>query len=207
MTAIILLSLAVSGAAATLAALLGLPLGALLALARFPGRAALVVLVNALLGLPPVVVGLALYIALSHPGAPAWLFTPWAMICAQTLLATPIVAALAHRVLEGEWARYGRVMQASGAGRLRALPHLLAIARTGVATAVLAGFGRAISEVGAAIAVGGDIAGRTRIMTTAIAFETSQARLELAVGLALVLVGISVTVAAAVLVLAGRRRA
>ncbi len=197
---VVLLSLGVSGAAALLAALLGLPLAALLALGRFPGRAALVVVVNALLGLPPVVVGLAFYLTLSRPGLLAWLHTPWAMIAAQTVLATPIVAALAHRALARQWQLYGRVMQASGAGRLRALPHLAALAKGGIATAVLAGFGRALSELGAAQAVGGDIAGRTRVLTTAIAHEAGNP--DLAVALGLVLVGIIVAASATVLAIA-----
>ncbi len=206
---IILLSLMVSGSSALLAALLGLPLAALLALSRFPGRGAVVVAVNALLGLPPVVVGLVLYLALSRAGplgTLGWLFTPWAMICAETVLAIPIVAALAHRALERQWLQYGRVMQASGAGRLRALPHLLVMAHRSVATAVLAGFGRTVSEVGAVLVVGGNIAGHTRTMTTAIALETSKGNLDLALGLGLVLVGISVAVSATVLVLTGGRR-
>lgn len=203
------LSLAVSGASAVLAALLGLPLAALLALGRFPGRGVLVVAVNALLGLPPVVVGLVLYLAFSRAGplgSLGWLFTPWAMITAETVLAVPIVAALAHRALERRWAEHGRVMQASGAGRIRALPHLLVMARRSVATAVLAGFGRTISEVGAVLVVGGNIAGHTRTMTTAIALETSKGNLDLALGLGLVLIGISVTVSATVLVLTGGKR-
>jgi tungstate transport system permease protein len=206
---IVLLSLAVSGSSAALAAVIGLPLAALLALGRFPGRGVLVVAVNALLGLPPVVVGLVLYLAFSRAGplgSLGWLFTPWAMVCAETVLAVPIVAALAHRALERSWAEHGRVMQASGAGRVRALPHLLRMARRSVATAVLAGFGRTISEVGAVLVVGGNIAGHTRTMTTAIALETSKGNLDLALGLGLVLIGISVTVSATVLVLTGGRR-
>ena len=202
------LSLAVSGSAALLAAMLGLPLAAALALCRFPGRRALIVLVNALLGLPPVVVGLFLYLALSRAGplgSLGWLYTPAAMVLAETILATPIVAALAHRALAAAWARHGRTMQAAGASRLRAVPHLLAMARRTVATAVVAGFGRTISEVGAVLLVGGNIAGHTRTMTTTIALETSKGNLELALALGLVLIGVSLTVSATVLVLAGER--
>src|ERR1019366_2903376 len=154
----------------------GIPLAAVLALARFPGRRALVVAVNALLGLPPVVVGLAMYLLLSNAGPLGFLgllFTPAAMVLAQAILATPIVAALAHRVLEARWAEFGRALQASGASRLQALPHLLAMSRRPLTTAVLAGFGRTISEVGAVLIVGGNIAFHTRTMTTAIALETS----------------------------------
>ena len=202
------LSLAVSVSAAVLAAVFGLPLAAVLALCRFPGRRVLIVLVNALLGLPPVVVGLFLYLLLSRSGPLGelgWLFTPSAMVLAETILATPIVAALAHRALETRWAAFGRTMQASGAGRLRAVPHLLMMARRTVATAVMAGFGRTISEVGAVLVLGGNIAGHTRTMTTAIALETSRGNLELALALGLMLIGISVTVSATVLVLAGER--
>jgi tungstate transport system permease protein len=206
---IIGLSLAVSLAATLLAVLLGLPLAALLALARFPGRGGLVVAVNALLGLPPVVVGLLLYLLLSRGGplgGLGWLFTPWAMVLAQTVLAAPIVAALAQRAIETPWRAYGRTMQAAGASRLRALPHLLRIGRRGVATAVLAGFGRTVSEVGAVLVVGGNIAGSTRTMTTAITLETSKGELGLAVALGLVLIGVTVAVSASMLVLVGERR-
>lgn len=203
------LSLAVSLASSALAAGLGIPLAALLTLGRFPGRRALVVLVNALLGLPPVVVGLALYLALSRAGplgALGWLFTPVAMVMAQAILATPIIAALAHRGLEACWRDYGRTMQAAGASRRRALPHLLRMARRPIATALLAGFGRTVSEVGAVLVVGGNILGFTRTMTTAIALETSKGNLDLALALGVVLVGISVMISATVLVLTGARR-
>ncbi len=206
---VIAVSLTVSGSAALLAALLGIPLAALLALARFPGRRPLIVLVNALLGLPPVVVGLALYLLLSRAGPLGdlgWLFTPQAMVLAETILATPIVVALAHRALDAAWAAHGRTMQAAGASRLRALPHLLRIARRHVATAVVAGFGRTISEVGAVLIVGGNIAGHTRTMTTTIALETSKGNLDLALALGMVLIGISVSVSATVLILAGERK-
>jgi tungstate transport system permease protein len=206
---IVELSLAVSLGAAVLASVLGIPLAAVLALARFPGRRALVVAVNALLGLPPVVVGLAMYLLLSNAGPLGFLgllFTPMAMVLAQAILATPIVAALAHRVLEARWAEYGRAFQASGASRVQALPHLLAMSRRPLTTAVLAGFGRTVSEVGAVLIVGGNIAFHTRTMTTAVALETSMGNLELALSLGLVLIGISVTVSSAVLVLGEGRQ-
>ncbi len=206
---IVVLSLSVSLASSLLAALLGIPLAALLALARFPGRRLLVVLVNALLGLPPVVVGLALYLLLSRAGplgGLGWLFTPWAMVMAQAILATPIVAALAHRALESCWRDYGRTLQAAGASRRRALPHLLRMASRPIATALLAGFGRTVSEVGAVLVVGGNILGVTRTMTTAIALETSKGNLDLAMALGLVLVGITVMISATLLVLTGARR-
>jgi tungstate transport system permease protein len=201
---IVLLSLAVSLSSAVLASAIAIPLAALLALVRFPGRGVLVVAVNALLGLPPVVVGLAMYLLLSNQGplgSLGLLFTPGAMVLAQAILATPIVAALAHRILEVRWAEYGRALQASGASRVRALPHLLAMSRRSLATAVLAGFGRTVSEVGAVLIVGGNIAFHTRTMTTAIVLETSRGNLGLALALGLMLIGISVTVSSAVLVL------
>jgi tungstate transport system permease protein len=206
---IVTLSLAVSLSATSAAALLGLPLGAALAIYRFRGRRPLVVVVNALFGLPPVVVGLMLYMAFSHSGPLGrlgLLFTPAAMIVAQTILAAPIIIALVHRASERAWARYGDAFLIEGASRLRALPHVLAIIRAEALTAVLAGFGRTVSEVGAIILVGGNIRGETRTMTTAIALETSQGNLALALGLGTVLIGISVTVSAAVFALAGRGR-
>jgi tungstate transport system permease protein len=194
---IIVLSLAVSLSATALAGLIGTPLGAGMAVYEFPGRQILVVGVNALLGLPPVVVGLALYLLLSRSGplgALGLLFTPGAMVLAQTVLAIPIVTALVHSASTDLWADYGGALQVDGATRLRAIPHLLAMARTRVVTAVLAGFGRTISEVGAILIVGGNIAGYTRTMTTAIVLETSKGDLSLALGLGFVLIGISVAV-------------
>jgi len=205
---IVALSLTVSLSSAAIASVFGIPLAAVLALARFPGRGLLVVGVNALLGLPPVVVGLAMYLLLSHQGplgVLGLLFTPLAMVLAQAILALPIVAALAHRVLEERWSEFGRAFQASGASRLRALPHLLAMSRRPLSTAVLAGFGRTVSEVGAVIIVGGNIAFHTRTMTTAIVLETSRGNFPLALSLGIVLIGISITVSSAVLVL-GRGR-
>jgi tungstate transport system permease protein len=205
---VVALSFGVSVSATLLASVAGISAAALLALSRFPGRGLLVVVVNALLGLPPVVVGLAMYLLLSHEGPLGplgLLFTPAAMVLAQAILATPIVAALAHRVMEARWAEYGRAFEASGASRLHALPHLLAMSLRPLTTAVLAGFGRTISEVGAVLIVGGNIAFHTRTMTTTIVLETSRGNLELALSLGLVLIGISVTVSSVVLLLGGEQ--
>ena len=204
---IIALSLRVSLSATAAAALLGLPLGALLAVWRFPGRRALVVLVNALLGLPPAVVGLALYLLLSRSGPLGFfglLFTPAAMVIAQTVLALPIVTALAHRAAEGLWREFGEPLMDLGATRWRSVAALLAMGRLGMLTAVLAGLGRTMSEVGAIIVVGGNIAGYTRTMTTAIVLETSKGDLPLALGLGLVLIGLTILISAAAFALAGR---
>ena len=201
---IVALSLGVSLSATACSIVLGLPLGAALAVFRFPGRRALIVIVNALLGLPPVVVGLALYLVLSHSGPLGvlrLLFTPGAMVLAQTVLATPIVTALVHRAVADLWADYGGALQVDGATRLRAIPALLAMGRMRMLTAALAGFGRTISEVGAILVVGGNIAGYTRTMTTAIALETSKGNLSLALGLGFVLIGISIAVSATVFAL------
>jgi tungstate transport system permease protein len=196
---IVALSLTVSLSATVVAAIVGLPGGAALAICRFPGRRLLILLANAFLGLPPVVVGLALYLMLSHSGplgALALLFTPSAMVIAQALLATPIITALAHRAIEEPWQEYGGALRVDGATQFRSIRMLLAIARRSVVTAVLAGFGRTISEVGAVLIVGGNIAGYTRIMTTAIVLKTSEGELGLALGLGLVLIGISIAVSA-----------
>ncbi len=201
---IIALSLAVSVSATALATLFGTPLGAALAVYGFPGRQILVVTFNALLGLPPVVVGLALYLLLSRSGplgALGFLFTPGAMVLAQTILALPIVTALVHSASADLWAEYGGALQVDGATRLRAIPHLLAMARRRLVTAVLAGFGRTISEVGAILIVGGNIAGHTRTMTTTIVLETSKGNLSMALGLGFVLIGISVAVSATIFAL------
>ena len=201
---IVALSLTVSVSATAVAAVLGLPGGAALAICRFPGRRLLILLANAFLGLPPVVVGLALYLVLSRSGplgALSLLFTPGAMVAAQTVLATPIITALVHRAIEEPWQEYGAALRVDGATPLRSIRILLAISRRSVLTAVLAGFGRTISEVGAVLIVGGDIAGYTRIMTTAIVLKTSEGELGLALGLGLVLIGISITVSASAFVL------
>jgi len=183
---IIGLSLGVSLSATVLATLLGLPLGGVLAVYDFRGRRALAILLNGLLGLPPVVVGLTLYLLLSRSGPLGWLrllFTPGGMILAQATLATPIIGALAHRALQGPWHEYGDALRVDGASRLRVIGMLLLIARPPVLTAVLAGFGRTISEVGAILIVGGNIASYTRTMTTTIVLETSKGNLPIAVGL------------------------
>jgi tungstate transport system permease protein len=198
--AIVRLSLAVSLSAVTLAALAGMPLGALLALTRFPGRAALVVLLNALMGLPPVVVGLAVYLLLSRSGplgAMGILFTPTAMVIAQTILIVPIIAALTRQTVEDLWVEYRdelSAMDVSPAGRMMTL---LWDARFSLLIALLAGFGRAAAEVGAVMIVGGNIDGFTRTMTTAVALETSKGNLPLAMGLGLVLVVIVLAINAA----------
>src|SRR5881394_2923851 len=193
--AIVRLSLAVSLSAVALAALAGMPLGALLALTRFPGRQAVIVLLNALMGLPPVVVGLAVYLLLSRAGplgALGVLFTPTAMVVAQTILITPIVAALSRQVVEDAWDEYRDQLRSLGERRFGAAMTLLWDLRFSLVTIVLAGFGRAAAEVGAVIIVGGNIDGLTRVMTTAIALETSKGDLPLALGLGVILVTIVV---------------
>jgi tungstate transport system permease protein len=200
LVAIVGLSLRVSLTAAALGFALGAPLGALLAATRFPGRGALLVLVNALLGLPPVVVGLVLYLLVSRSGplgSLGLLFTPGAMVIAQGALALPIVAALAHRTCEALWAEYGDALRVDGVGAGHASLILLAMAPAPLVTAFLAAFGRAIAEVGAILMVGGNIRGYTRTMTTSIALETSRGDLALALGLGLVLVSLTLLVSAA----------
>jgi tungstate transport system permease protein len=204
---IIGLSLTVSLSATVAAAAIGLPAGAALAVWRFPGRRLLIVAVNSLLGLPPAVVGLVLYLVLSRSGPLGWLdllFTPGAMVLAQAVLALPIVTALAHRAVEALWATYGDALMDLGADRRRAVLALIAMGRLSMLTAVLAGFGRTMSEVGAIIVVGGNIAGYTRTMTTSIVLETSRGDLPLALGLGFVLIGLSLMISAAAFALAGR---
>ena len=187
---ILLLSLEVTSASLVLASIAGLPIGGVLALLPFPGRRAVVVGLNALMGLPPVVVGLLVYLMLSRSsplGGLGWLFTPKAMVAAQFILITPIVAALSRQVLEDLWEEYDEQLRSLGAGRLRAIPTLLWDGRFRLLTTILAGFGRAIGEVAAVIVVGGNIAHATRVMTTAIALETSRGDLPLALGLGFVL--------------------
>ena len=194
---IVLLSLRVSLTAVAVAALVGLPLGALLAVARFPGRNAVVVALNALMGLPPVVAGLLIYLVLSRSGPLGplgLLFTPTAMVIAQAALITPILAALAREVLEGLWEEYAEQLRSFGAGPWRAVPTLLWDGRFALLTVLLAGFGRASAEVGAVMIVGGNIEGFTRVMTTAIALETSKGDLPLALALGIILMAIVVTV-------------
>jgi tungstate transport system permease protein len=203
------LSIGVSLAATAIAAAVSLPLGSALAIFSFRGRRLLVVLVNAFFGLPPVVVGLILYLALSRSGplgSLELLFTPAAMVIAQAILATPIMTALVHRASERAWARYSDELICDGASRAQAIPQILRIIRAELLTAVLAGFGRTISEVGAVILVGGNIRGLTRTMTTAIALQTSQGELSLALALGAVLVGISISISATVFALAGSAR-
>jgi tungstate transport system permease protein len=200
--AIVSLSLAVSLTASICALAIGAPLGMALAIYRFPGRGALVVIANALLGLPPVVVGLAVYLLLSRSGplgSFGILFTPAAMIIAQCALGTPIVVALVHRTAKGLWDVYGDSLLVDGAPGLRALGPLMRMGREGLLTAFLAAFGRAIAEVGAIIIVGGNIRGYTRTMTTAIALETSRGDLSLALALGMILIVLSMTVSAVTL--------
>lgn len=185
------LSLQVSLSAVLIATLLGLPLGAALAVGRFPGRQLLIVLLNALMGLPPVVVGLVVYLLLSRAGplgSLGILFTPQAMIIAQTLLILPIIAALSRQSIEDAWREYDEQLRSLGAGRLSAAMTLVWDTRFSLLTIVLAGFGRAAAEVGAVMIVGGNIDGVTRVMTTAIALETSKGDLPLALGLGIVLI-------------------
>jgi tungstate transport system permease protein len=194
---IVLLSIEVSLTASVCAFLIGAPMGTALAVYRFPGRSALIVIVNALLGLPPVVVGLVVYLLLSRSGplgSFGILFTPSAMVIAQSLLALPIVMALVHRTTAGLWATYGDLLLNDGANRFRSIWSLMNIGREGMLTAFLAAFGRAIAEVGAIIIVGGNIQGYTRTMTTAIALETSKGDLPLALGLGIVLIVLSMAV-------------
>lgn len=190
---IVRLSLVVSLAAVLLAAIIALPLGAFLALARFRGREVLIVALNALMGLPPVVVGLAVYLMLSRSGPLGdWgiLFTPQAMMIAQAILVLPIIAALSRQTMEDLWLEYRDELAAMNIGPLGRVRTILWEARFSLLTALLAGFGRAAAEVGAVIIVGGNIEGFTRTMTTAIALETSKGELPLAIGLGVVLITI-----------------
>jgi tungstate transport system permease protein len=191
---IIRLSLAVSLSALVIACVVGMPFGAWLALARFPGRGAVVVGFNALVGLPPVVAGLGLVLLLSRSGSLGGLgllFTPAAMVAAQAVLILPIVVSLTRSVIEELWAEYHEQLRSLGSSRLRAVPTLLWDGRYSLLTGALAGFGRATAEVGAVLIVGGNIAGHTRTMTTAITLETSRGNLGLAVALGLILLAIT----------------
>jgi tungstate transport system permease protein len=195
--AIVLLSLAVSLTASLCAFVIGSPLGTALAICRFRGRAGLIVIANALLGLPPVVVGLAVYLLLSRSGplgSFGILFTPAAMVIAQAVLGAPIVIALVHRMMVDIWAAYGDALLVDGASRFRAMFTIMSIGRDALLTAFLAAFGRAIAEVGAIIIVGGNIRGYTRTMTTAIALETSKGDLSFALALGIILVVLSMIV-------------
>lgn len=195
--AIVGLSLRVTLTAVFLAALIGLPLGAWLALARFPGRSLVVVSINALMGLPPVVAGLIVFLLLSRSGpfgALGMLFTPSAMIAAQALLVVPIVISLTRSTVEELWAEYRDHLTSLGLTGFRAVPTLLWDGRFALATGILAGFGRASAEVGAVLMVGGNIAHYTRTMTTTIALETSKGDLALALGLGIVLMGLTLMI-------------
>ncbi len=194
---IVLLSFQVSGVAVLVASLLGLPFGAWLALARFPGRQSLIALLNGMMGLPPVVIGLLIYLLLSRAGplGPLGiLFTPAAMMIAQAVLIFPIVAALSRQVIEDAWSEYREQLTSLNASQWQAATALLWDMRYTLLTAVLAGFGRAIAEVGAVMIVGGNIDGVTRVMTTAIALETSKGDLALALALGMVLIALVIII-------------
>ncbi len=191
--AIVGLSLIVTLSATFFAAVIGMPLGALIALTRFPGRNALIVILNGCMGLPPVVVGLGVFLLLSRSGPLGELgilFTPQAMIIAQAVLIGPIIAALTRQVIEDLWAEYRDELVAMDLSRTSRVATLLWDARFSLMTILLAGFGRAAAEVGAVMIVGGNIDGFTRVMTTTIALETSKGNLALAIGLGLVLISI-----------------
>lgn len=201
---IIALSLKVSLSAVAIACILGLPLGTLVATGRFRGRTATIILMNALMGLPPVVVGLLIYLLLSNAGPLGWLqllYTPIAMIIAQAVLITPIVAALSREVVEQLNNEYAEQFRSLSVSRRSAAGALLWDARYSLLTVALAGFGRAVAEVGAVIIVGGNIDHLTRVMTTAIALETSKGDLALALALGIVLITIALSVNAAVMAL------
>lgn len=197
---IVMLSLRVTLTAVLIAAVLGMPLGAWLALKQFYGRSALIVIINGLMGLPPVVAGLIVFLTLSRSGpfgSLGLLFTPTAMVIAQTLLVLPIVIALARGAIEELWREYRDHLTSLGLTGLRAVPTLLWDGRFALATGLLAGFGRASAEVGAVLIVGGNIAGVTRTMTTSIALETSKGDLPLALGLGIVLLSLTLAINAA----------
>jgi tungstate transport system permease protein len=194
------LSLSVTLTAVLVAAMIGLPLGAILAMARFPGRSAAIVLVNGLMGLPPVVAGLIVFLVLSRSGplgSLGLLFSPTAMVIAQTLLVLPIIIALTRSTIEELWGEYREHLTSLGMTGIRAIPTLLSDGRFALATGLLAGFGRASAEVGAVLIVGGNIAGYTRTMTTSIALETSKGDLPLALGLGIVLLSLTLLLNAA----------
>jgi len=197
---IVALSLEISLTAVMIASVLGLPLGAALAVHRFRGRRVLIVVLNALMGLPPVVVGLFVYLMLSRAGPLGEfgiLFTPAAMVVAQTILILPIVAALSRQVIEDAWEEYREQLLSLGAGPVASTVTLLWDTRFSLVTIVLAGFGRAAAEVGAVMIVGGNIDGVTRVMTTAIALETSKGDLPLALGLGIILLSLVLVLNAA----------
>ena len=194
---VVVLSLQVSLSAVLVASAIGLPIGAVLAVTRFRGRRVLIVIANALMGLPPVVVGLLVYLMLSRAGPLGelgLLFTPTAMVIAQSLLVLPIVVALTRQAAEDAWTDYHDLLHSLGARPPRIAATLLWDIRFSLVTTVLAGFGRAAAEVGAVMIVGGNIAGVTRVMTTSIALETSKGDLPLALGLGAILIAIVVLV-------------
>ena len=194
LASIVTLSLQVSLSATVIAAVIALPLGAMLALARFPARQFIVVAGNALMGLPPVVAGLLIYLLLSRSGplgASGLLFTPTGMVIAQTLLIVPIILSLTRQVVEDLWDEYEDHMRSIGASLWQAVWTLLWDGRFRLVTALLAGFGRASAEIGAVLIVGGNIAGYTRTITTAIALETARGDLVLALALGLILIGLT----------------
>lgn len=206
---IVLLSLKVSLMATLTASVIGMSLGAAIAIFRFPGRGAILVFVNAMMGLPPVVVGLAIYMLLSNAGPLggfALLYSPAAMIIAQTVLVTPIATALTRQVVADMHKEYDEQLRSLCLGPVQTLATLLWDARFSLITVALAGFGRAIAEVGAVIIVGGNINHVTRVMTTAIALETSKGDLALALALGLILIGISIAVNATLMALKGTAR-
>lgn len=191
------LSLSVTLTAVAIAAFVGMPLGAWLALARFPGRSAVIVVVNGMMGLPPVVAGLIVFLVLSRSGPLGWLgllFTPTAMVIAQTILVLPIIVALTRSTIEDLWSEYREHLTSLDQSGSRAIPTLLWDGRFALATGLLAGFGRASAEVGAVLIVGGNIANYTRTMTTSIALETSKGDLPLALGLGIVLIGLTLAI-------------
>jgi tungstate transport system permease protein len=209
--AIVALSLRVSLSAVVIAALIGLSAGALIAITRFRGRDGVIVGLNALMGLPPVVVGLVVYLLLSRAGPLGelgLLFTPAAMVIAQAILITPIIAGLSRQILEDAWQEYAEQLRSLGAGPVTSALTLLWDTRFSLVTIILAGFGRAAAEVGAVMIVGGNIDGVTRVMTTAIALETSKGDLPLALGLGIVLVTlvIAINAAAQIIKRAAQRR-
>jgi tungstate transport system permease protein len=191
--AIVWLSFKVSLGATLMGALAGLPLGAWIAVSEFPGRSAVTVLLNGMMGMPPVVLGLLVYLALSRSGplgTLGLLYTPTAMVIAQTLLVAPLMAALARQTVEDTWREYRTELTAFGFNRRQAVATLLHDGRFSLVVVVLAGLGRAMSEVGAVMIVGGNIDGFTRVMTTAIALETSKGDMPLSIALGLVLISL-----------------
>ena len=201
---IVLLSLQVSIIAVAVACLIGLPIGAALAVFQFPGRTVIAVILNAMMGLPPVVVGLIVYLTLSRSGplgTLGLLYTPSAMIIAQICLVTPIIAALTHQTTEDLWQEYAEHLHSIGIGPWRAVTTLLWDNRFSLITTILAGFGRASAEVGAVMIVGGNIDHVTRVMTTSIALETSKGDLALALGLGIILLALALSVNAAAFII------